>query len=77
MLLYLGDAIDRNFDKWGYTFAMEHDYLFPAERNPRTYDEAITQMKTSIVERGAYMDDNIKKLYGYSHDSMNKKFNYS
>ena len=33
-IAYLGDAVERNFSKWGYTFAQEHDPLTPTERNP-------------------------------------------
>lgn len=72
---YLGDAIDRNFEKWGYSFEEEADLLIPSERNPRSYEEAITEMKTFLQERLLWMDDNIEALRQYSAESKVKKFN--
>ena len=72
---YLGDAIDRNFAVWGYTFESGHDLLQPAERNPRSYEEAIAQMKEFLAERIAWMDENIDTLRQYSAESKVKKFN--
>ena len=77
VVLYLGDAVDRNFDKWGYTFNEEHDLLTPTSRNPRNYEEAVAQLKSTIVNRGNYMDENINHLYRYCHESINKKYNYN
>ncbi len=71
---YLGDAIDRNFEVWGYTFA--DDMLYPEERNPQNHAEAVQQIKDFIAERGAWMDENIEVLLQYSHESKNKKFNH-
>ena len=71
---YLGDAIERNFAVWGNTFAM--DLIQPPERNPRSYEEAIQQMKDFIGKRGAWMDENIEILKQYSHASKNKKFHH-
>ena len=73
---YLGPAIERNYEKWGYSFGEEKDLLVPAERNPRTYEEAVEQLKTCISERIAYMDENIDRLYLLGHESLNKKFNH-
>jgi len=73
--VYLGDAIDRNYSKWGYTFREEYDLLHPKERNPRTHDEAVTQMKTFIRNRLAFMDENIESLRQYSAESKTKKYN--
>jgi len=72
---YLGGAVDRNFEKWGYTFEKEHDMLIPSERNPRTYGEAVAQLKTAISERGRWMDENIEALRQYSAESKVKKYN--
>lgn len=71
---YLGDAVDRNFEVWGYTF--EKDMIYPEERNPQDHKEAVQQIKDFIVERGTWMDKNIEILKQYSHESKNKKFNH-
>ncbi|MBM6830185.1 CotH kinase family protein [Anaerotignum lactatifermentans] len=74
IVAYLGDAIDRNFEVWGYTF---DDYMIsPDERNPNSHEEAIQQIKDFIAERGAWMDENIEILKQYGHESKNKKFNH-
>lgn len=75
-IAYLGPAIDRNYERWGHTFLEEYDMLQPAERNPRTYEEAVKQLKDAIVERGAYLDENIEILYALAHDSVNKQFKH-
>lgn len=79
---FLGPAIARNNKKWGYSFQSEYngknyDYLYPVERNVRTYDEAISQLKNCISERIIFMDNNIGRLGNLSHDSINKKYNYN
>ena len=78
---YLGPAIDRNFEKWGYSFqstynGVSYDYLVPTERNVRSHEEAITQIKETISARIAYMDNNIDRLYSLCHESVNKKYNH-
>lgn len=72
---YLGPAIERNYEKWGYQFEEEYDLLRPAERNPRTYEESIEAMKNFIAVRGKWMDENIETLKQYSAESKVKKFN--
>ncbi|MDR4022924.1 MAG: CotH kinase family protein, partial [Eubacteriales bacterium] len=72
---WLGPAIDRNFEVWGYTFE-DYTPLYPSERNPENYDEAVEQLKTFIVERGAWMDENIETLKQFCHESKIKKFNH-
>lgn len=72
---YLGPAIDRNFDIWGYTFE-DYRVLTPDSRNPDDYDEAIAQLKDFCVERGEWLDKNIEILKQYSHESKVKKFNH-
>lgn len=73
-IAYLGDAVDRNFSVWGHTF--EKNMIDPPERNPRSHEQAVQQMKTFIKERGEWMDENIEVLKQYSHESKNKKFNH-
>lgn len=72
---YLGPAIDRNYEVWGYMFEQEHDLLIPTERNPRSYEESIEDMKQFIHIRGAWLDENIEVLRQYSTESKVKKFN--
>lgn len=72
---FLGPAIQRNFQVWGYTFE-EYLPLDPEERNPDTYEDAVQQMKDFITERGEWMDEHIDILQQYSHLSKNKKFNH-
>ena len=72
---FLGPAIDRNFEVWGYTFE-EYTPLRPAERNPENYEAALTQLKDFIHVRGTWMDENIETLLQYCHESKVKKFNH-
>lgn len=72
---YLGPAIDRNYEKWGYIFDEDHNLLITDERNPRSYEEAIEQIKTAIIERGKWMDENIHTLRQYAAESKVKKYN--
>ena len=72
---YLGAAVDRNYERWGYTFNQEYDLMNPTERNPRNYDEAILQMKDFITKRIAFMDENIESLRQNSAESKTKKYN--
>ena len=79
---YLGPAIDRNFQVWGYTFessdnALDFTFLEPKERNPQNYEDAVSQLKECIVERGAFMDNSIERLHLIGHTSLNKKYNYN
>ena len=71
---YLGPAAERNFRVWGYAF--DEDMIQPAERNPRSHEEAIEQMRDFCHERGEWMDEHIEILRQYSHLSKNKKFNH-
>lgn len=71
---YLGDAIERNFSVWGYTFSDE--MVEPSERNPRNHAEAIQMIKDFVEQRGNWLDENIEILRQFSHESKNKKFNY-
>lgn len=81
-IAYLGPAIDRNYEKWGYSFNSEYngvvyDRLYPEERNPRSYEEAVEQLKTCIQNRIVHMDSHIERLYTLCHDSLNKSYNYT
>ncbi|MBQ8498130.1 MAG: CotH kinase family protein [Clostridia bacterium] len=65
-IAYLGDAIDRNFERWDDAFI--YDLLLPYERNPDTYEEAVTDLKDFIHVRGEWMDENIDTLRQYIVD---------
>ena len=71
---YLGSAVERNFEVWGYTW--DDDMVRPAGRNPENYEEAVQQIKDFCIERGEWMDDNIDNLKQYSHESKVKKYNH-
>jgi len=73
-IAYLGDAKDRNFEKWGYTFLEEYDLLHPTERNPRSYEESVSQMKDFLANRLEFMDENIESLRQNSAESKTKKY---
>lgn len=74
-VLYLGDAVDRNYEKYGYVFDLSEtdgiNYLQPVERNAESYEESIQQLKDWLTARGAWMDANIDSLQQYSHESKN------
>ncbi len=72
---YLGPAIDRNYEKWGYTFSEEYDLLHPTERNVRSYDASINQLKDFLKKRLEFMDENIESLKQNSAESKTKKYN--
>lgn len=73
---YLGDAIDRNYEVWGYTFSDSNNLLQPAERNVKSYQEAIEQLKTHIRKRGEFLDQHIDTIKQFSQESKVKKFNH-
>ncbi|MCC7571417.1 CotH kinase family protein [Candidatus Micrarchaeota archaeon] len=64
----LGEAVDRNFEIWGYTFS--YHLLSRDEqgnsRDPKSFEEAVEQLKNCIIMRGDFLDKNIEKLYQYS-----------
>jgi len=73
---YLGDAVDRNYEVWGYTFSDSNNLLQPAERNVKSYQEAIEQLKTHIRKRGEFLDQHIDTIKQFSQESKVKKFNH-
>lgn len=66
-IAYLGDAVDRNFVLWDYTF--HQDMLSSDEegndRDPKSFEEAVAMLKETISLRGAYLDQHIEDLYNY------------
>lgn len=74
-IAYLGPAIKRNFDTWGYSFLPEQNLLRGEGREISSYDEAITQLKDFLIERGNWMDQNIDAVREFSAESAVKKYN--
>jgi hypothetical protein len=72
---YLGDAIDRNFDKWGYSFLAGYSLLKGEDREICSYEEAISQLKEFLIRRGNWMDQNIDAIREFSAESAVKKYN--
>lgn len=79
---FLGPAIQRNDAIWGYSY--KDDWLYNVDvnnepldynRNPADYDEAVEQLKASIAERGAFMDEYIRVLRQFSAESAVKEWN--
>ena len=75
IIAYLGPAIDRNFQAWGYIFE-EYLPLEPESRNPDSFEDAVEDMKDFIRERGAWMDQYIEVVQQYGHPSAVKKYNH-
>ena len=77
---YLGPAIQRNFTVWGYSFdpnKLDHrNRLTPIERNPTSYEEAISDLKSYMERRLSWLDDHIENLKQYSHESAVKRYNH-
>lgn len=71
---YLGPAIERNFERWGYTFSEDFELLQPAERNPHSYEEAVEDLKAFLHERGNNLDTDIESVRQYSEESRTRKF---
>lgn len=74
-IAYLGPAIERNYDKWGYSFQEEYNLLKGEDRKICSYDEAIGQLKNFLIERGNWMDQNIDAIQEFSAESAVKKYN--
>lgn len=45
-----------------------------ADRNPKTYEEAVEQLKEYLIRRLEWLDENIESLRQYSAESKVKKF---
>lgn len=72
---WLGDAVSRNYDVWGYVFDLSNyngmNYLTPVERNVTSHEQAVQQLKGFLVARGNWLDEHIDTLYQYCHESKN------
>ena len=72
---YLGPAIERNFTVWGSSFDAANGLLEPESRNPGSYELAVEQYKTALLDRAHWLDEHIGILRQYSKESKVKKFN--
>lgn len=75
VIAYLGPAVERNFEVWGYSFT-EYRPLEPDDRNPDSFPDAVEELKDFIRERGAWMDAHIETVLQYGHPSINKRYNH-
>lgn len=60
----LGDAIERNYAVWGYTFS--EDMMISGggpDPNPVNYEDAIEKLKYAIDKRFSFLDTHITDLY--------------
>lgn len=62
---YLGDAITRNSVRWASAFEKKFLTNSDEDRNVYSYEEAQEQLRTFIVARGKYLDENFELLYNY------------
>ena len=73
---YLGPAIDRNFEVWGYTFEGFDVFLTDPKRNLASYDEAIDQLKNHIIDRGRFLDKYMVTVKQFSAEAKVKRYNH-
>ena len=81
---WLGSAIDRNFEVWGYSFDPLEVSTFARRRptyteaaegltifdlNPSSFEEAMEWMRDYTIERGRWLDSYIETLRQFSHPS--------
>lgn len=74
-LEYLGPALERNNQRWEAEITGWNG-LEPAERNVHSHEEAVTQMKEWLLDRGEWLDAHIDILRQYAHPSRNKVYNH-
>ena len=71
---FLGNAVTRDRERWESTYASGGGLLRDADRNPKTYEEAVEQLKEYLIRRLEWLDENIESLRQYSAESKVKKF---
>jgi len=65
---YIREAAQRNFEVYGYMF-----YESPVnsrkekDEQPRSFEDAVQELKDIIIARGEFMDRNIEELYNYPY----------
>ena len=73
--VFLGDAAERNYARWGDVYVLEEPLLTPADREIHSFAEALAQMKDFLRQRIGWMDENIDALRQYAAESKVKKYN--
>ncbi|MDE6313947.1 MAG: CotH kinase family protein [Lachnospiraceae bacterium] len=80
---WMGSAIDRNFQVWGYSFdytkLTENNRRSPdaggdktlEDVNPSNYQEANEMMEWYLLKRSEWLDENIETLLQYCQESKN------
>jgi len=72
-ITFLGDSVTRNNKRWKDMYDLRQydtrSYLHRLNRNVRSYDEAVKQLKDYLGKRGAWLDEHIDTLRQYSHPS--------
>ena len=67
-VLHLGDAIDRDWDRWGYYY--ESDICLKSangnDRNTNSHVEEIKKIKNVLSIHSQWLDENIDSLYQFS-----------
>lgn len=71
---YIEPAVERDRARWESTYETGNGLLSDDSRNPDTYEEAISQVKTYLKRRLEWMDNNIESLRQYSAESKVKKY---
>ena len=81
VITYLGPAIARNDQVWGYSYDPEQLDNYQRRKpdsgqtlesvNPGSYQEAVDWMVSFLLERGAWLDENLESLRQYCHLSRN------
>ncbi|RHR08070.1 spore coat protein CotH [Pseudoflavonifractor sp. AF19-9AC] len=74
-LAYLGPAVERNNQRWNEAMT-QWEPLSPASRNLHSHEEAVTQLKEWLYERGIWLDENLHTIQQYCHPSRNKTYNH-
>lgn len=82
---YLGSAVERNYEVWGYSFdavnmpstqrknpnSTDSDEVRIEDINPENYEEALDMMYDYLTGRGEFLDENIESLRQYYSYSKN------
>lgn len=73
---YLGSAVVRNNQVWGSSFLPVKDPIPDPDRKIGSFEEAVEQYKSTLLKRLHWLDENIKTLRSYSHESVNKEYKH-